>query len=66
MQVLPAGTPIDEQMPPPQAPPDTSHLQLAPSEATSLEDCAPPPPSPPQLDLSTLELAPIEPSQRQQ
>ncbi|NEX15313.1 MAG: hypothetical protein C1943_01425 [Halochromatium sp.] len=60
MQVLPAGTPIDEQMPTPEALPDTSHLQLAPPEATSLEDCAPPPPAPPQLDLSRLALAPVE------
>lgn len=66
MQVLPAGTPIDEHVPPPQPPPDTSHLRLAPSEATSLEDCAPPTPAPPQLDLSALELAPIDPPQRQQ
>ncbi|MEA3640556.1 MAG: hypothetical protein VBE63_11510 [Lamprobacter sp.] len=65
MQLLPAGTLIDEQVPPPQAPPDTSHLQLAPSEATSLEDCAPPPPVPPKLDLSALELAPIEPPQQE-
>ncbi|MCF7978204.1 MAG: hypothetical protein K9L82_09320 [Chromatiaceae bacterium] len=66
MQVLPAGTPIDEQVLLPQPPPDTSHLRLAPSEATSLEDCAPPPPAPPKLDLSALELAPIDPPQRQE
>ncbi|MBK5940939.1 hypothetical protein CCR96_17115 [Halochromatium roseum] len=66
LQILPAGTPIDEQVPPPQPPPDTSHLRLAPSEATSLEDCAPPPPAPPKFDLSALELAPTDPPQRQE
>lgn len=59
MRILPAGTLIGEQAPTPEIVPDTSHLQLAPPEATSLEDCAPPPPAPPQLDLSRLALAPV-------
>lgn len=61
LRLLPPGAPIGEQRQPPERPPpETDHLQLAPSEATSLEDCAPPTPSPPPLDLSNLSLAPLD------
>ncbi|WP_462320468.1 hypothetical protein [Halochromatium sp.] len=66
-QLLPPGSPIGEQPTTPDAPPpDISHLQLAPSETTSLEDCAPSPETPPPLDLSTLELLSLDPSQQQE
>ena len=66
LQLLPPGALIGEQSPAPAAPPDTSHLQLAPSEASSLEDCAQPTPTPPRLDLGALELAPIDSPQQQE
>ena len=67
MQLLPPGSPLGEQPGMPEAPPpDTSHLRLASSKATSLEDCAPPPPVAPPLDLGTLELVPLELSQQQE
>lgn len=67
MQLLPTGSPIGEQPALPEAPPpDTSHLRLAPSEATNLEDCAPPPAVAPPLDLNSLELVPLEPSQQRE
>ncbi len=67
MKLLPPGSPIGEQPAFPETPPpDTSHLRLAPSEATSLEDCAPPPAVPPPLDLSALELVPLDPSQQRE
>lgn len=61
LRLLPPGIPIGEQFQlPERPPPETDHLQLAPSEATSLEDCAPPTPSPPPIDLSNLSLAPLD------
>lgn len=61
LTLLPPGTPIGERRNlPARPPPDIDHLELAPTEATSLEDCAPPMPKPPPLDLSDLALAPLD------